>query len=709
MSPTTPGNGAHPVLSYGNSPSSARSHGFKRPNDSDDEQDNGPEGRMAKAARQAAVKRACNECRQQKLRCNVQQDPFQECSRCSKHKLTCVIEPNFKRIGKRSRNAEMEKEMAELRARLAHYEGQGRPSQPIINTPVQSSETTMYSGNYNEEETYAGPHHQAIASLLDLRSGSPNTMKFQALEKVVLAPDRIEELFNEFFTNYHPILPFLDPIQSPEEYCNDSRLLFWTIISVAARHFAQDPTLLDALKEPLIKLIWQTVAKIPQNHFVVKALCLLCTWPLPTSRTSTDPTFMLCGLMMQIATQIGLHQPTHPQDFSRMKLRLKREDIDDRLRTWAPSVTLYDSTLDFSPENEQHMRVVPPELYTRLRQEMAADRITKLLYLSSGSNQPDKAHDSNGKAVFYANLEADRLNEEQSRFEAAGLVTDMEALNYQAVLLHLRLYAFFDTISPTGGRDDLLDLYFAATSFLNRAFPMVEAGVLRYAPNYIMQMILAAGFALLKLLNSDFAAKLPAEDGRHYLTRTITSIRAISVSKNDLPLRLAEVLAQLWKASGGGSLKFSSTSQSPGIANAPLPNIFAHQPPPRRGSPGMDDPLRLRVRSRMSMSVVFDSVWRWRETQVNGAGENLDTTVVNNPTNPDSSTNSTPPAGMPMEGNLMTNQLNQNLSALSMPLAMPNGLASANSYEFFDPVSWMLDVQPDWNVYGGSYGADFGA
>jgi hypothetical protein len=39
---------------------------------------------------------------------------------------------------------------------------------------------------------------------------------------------------------------------------------------------------------------------------------------------------------------------------------------------------------------------------------------------------------------------------------------------------------------------------------------------------------------------------------------------------------------------------------------------------------------------------------------------------------------------------------------------MANGLASANSYEFFDPVSWMLDVQPDWNAYG-TFGNEFGA
>lgn len=620
--------------------------------------------------------------------------------------------------------------MAELRARLAIYERQlGTSAPPIISTPIATSETGIYSGGFNEEEEYLGSHHQAIASLLGLRSGSPNTMKFQQLEKIVLAPDRIEELFNEFFQHYHPFLPFLDPTESPDDYIKESRLLFWTIISVASRHFRPDPTLLDKLKEPLTRLIWQTVAKIPQSHYVVKALCLLCTWPLPTSRTSTDPTFMLCGLMMQIAMQIGLHQPTHPQDFSRTKLRLRREDINDRLRTWAvcnivaqtvstgygqPAVTLYGSTLDFKIDDEQHMKVVPPELFARLRQEMAASRITKLLYTPSGNHERGKPPNNSSAGIFYANLEGDRLREEQGQFEGGGTVTEMEALNYHAVLLHLRLYAFFDNISPSNGRTDLLDLYFAATGFLDHAFALEKAERLIYAPYYIMQMILAAGFTLLKLLNSDFAPKLPVDDGRKYFTHTISTVRSTSVSPNDLPVRLAEVLAQLWKASGGGMVKFQRTSQSPGLGASTLPNTFSVSQPPLRDSPGvLDDPLRLMVRSRMSMSVVFDSVWRWRETQVNGGGEHLDSTVVNNPTNPESSSSSTPPHGAVMEGVAagLTNALYQNLGALSVPLPMANGLASANSYEFFDPVSWMLDVQPDWNQYPnfGSLGADFGA
>ena len=41
----------------------------------------------------------------------MQRDPFVSCARCVKQNLRCVIEPNFKRVGKRNRNAEMEKEM----------------------------------------------------------------------------------------------------------------------------------------------------------------------------------------------------------------------------------------------------------------------------------------------------------------------------------------------------------------------------------------------------------------------------------------------------------------------------------------------------------------------------------------------------------------------------------------------------------------------
>ncbi|KAF2186656.1 Zn(II)2Cys6 transcriptional activator [Zopfia rhizophila CBS 207.26] len=733
MSPTTPGAQGAQQLSYGNSPTSARSQAFKRQASSDDEQENGERngGRVPQSRRQAAVKRACNECRQQKLRCNVQQEPFVSCSRCVKHKLNCVIEPHFKRIGKRSRNAEMEKEMQELKDRLAMYEGRAvMPNQPTLNTPHPSSDVHAYADTMHAEEddTYLQSQHQQVAasSLLDLRSGSP---MFHALGDVKLAPAQINELFTEFFQLYHPFLPFLDPTRPPDDVCSkDSKVLFWAIISVAARHYEADSGLLNRLKEPLTDLVWQTIIKTQPNHHVVKALCLICTWPLPTSRTSTDPTFMFCGLMMQIAMQIGLHRPTHPQDFSRTKVRLRQEDIVDRLRTWAvcnivastvstgygqPSFTLYDSTLDFRMDDENHMKIIPPNLFVRLRQEMAASRITKLLY----SENSDRFSDSGStvKGTFYMGLEADRLKEEQGLLD--GVNEELERLHHCAVSLHLHLYAFFNTETRHERRRDLVDLFLAATSYVDRASKLQNEDKLKYVPYYIMQMILAAGFALLRLLNSDFSTRLEFDRGRAAVLRTVEMMRKSKVQPNDLLDRLAEVLAQLWKASSSGR-SLHSMSQSPVIGNPAIASMFSAHPQqqpqqPRRNSSGvLEDPLRLILSNRMSMSIVFDCVWRWRESRVSGAAEQLDATVVNNPTNPDSSTNSTPPPGAAIENpSHGLPNFNPHLNTLSMPLQLPNGLASANSYEVFDPLAWMLDAQPEWPPQYGTvpFSHDFGA
>lgn len=113
------------------------------------------------------------------------------------------------------------------------------------------------------------------------------------------------------------------------------RCFFWTIISVGARRYQGDAHLLNSLAGPVSRLVWSTLADIPQSYHVVKALCLLCTWPFPISSTSTDPTFMLCGMMMQVAMQLGLHRPSHTQDFSKFRVELIEEELRDKVRTWA--------------------------------------------------------------------------------------------------------------------------------------------------------------------------------------------------------------------------------------------------------------------------------------------------------------------------------------------------------------------------------------
>ena len=68
---------------------------------------------------------------------------------------------------------------------------------------------------------------------------------------------------------------------------------------------------------------------------------------------------------------------------------------------------MYDSTLDFRTDDEDHMRIIPPNLFVRLRQEMAASRINKLLYASTSHKFADSA------ASTYMKLEQNRLKEEK--------------------------------------------------------------------------------------------------------------------------------------------------------------------------------------------------------------------------------------------------------------------------------------------------------
>jgi hypothetical protein len=169
----------------------------------------------------------------------------------------------------------------------------------------------------------------------------------------------------------------------------------------------------------------------------------------------------------------------------------------------------------------------------------------------------------------------------------------VNTLYLRAAALHQHLSVFFDSPDTSGYRENLLALWGATKAFLEGCYTFDTSGgnLIVHATNYILQMIIAAGFTLLKLLNSFFASFIDMQHGKDLFTRAIATIRKISVMREDLPSRLAEVLAQMWRAGQQGN--FTSS-------------------------------LEIKVRCRMSMSLVYDSVWRWREEfEAKGRG-NLD-------------------------------------------------------------------------------------
>lgn len=111
-----------------------------------------------------------------------------------------------------------------------------------------------------------------------------------------------------------------------------------------------------------------------------------------------------------------------------------------------------------------------------------------------------------------------------------------------------------------------------------------EVDILNYCSNYIHQMILAAGFAVLRLSTSPLVEYLDAVSAKRLFNSSISAVKRICITNNDLPGRLAEVLAQLKARRNRLSRELTTDWNT----------------------------IQLKVRSRLSMSISFDSLWEWR-------------------------------------------------------------------------------------------------
>ncbi|KAJ5780980.1 hypothetical protein N7457_006140 [Penicillium paradoxum] len=541
--------------------------------------------------RRGGSRKACNECKQQKLRCDIVQTPAAACSRCRRLGIDCKVEQSFKRISKRRRNAEMEKEIADLRRRLGpnsdqeqgleHHESHGGDEMSHSSEDVFARRDSAAIDRSRPVSVPVETNPSIATPLTIKRDGSIVSQDEGQwrLEDICLSRARVIRLFEQYFTYYHPFLPLLNPPKPPEVYFNRCPLLAWTIICVASRRSQYEPGLLSALSGPFSRLLWSTITSVPQDYRVVKALCVLCTWPLPTTSQRTDATFMLSGLMMQIAMQLGLHRPVQSEEFTTFRMEVQGEALKDRLHTWVicnivaqnvatgygqPPSTMYDWALEPASLRDADYRL-PDDLAIRLRIEKFCDRVTKALY----SSKPEPAEFISTEKLLVVQVLENELRD-----------MDLEFDGKLSAELHFRYFMF---LGPNARNDDLIKLFLATTSFLGRVLDLETSPgeLIGHSTNYILQMIVSAAFALMKLLKSSFGRNLDFNHGKLLFNGAISAIRRISVMDHDRPIRLADILAQMWNAT---SLE-----------------------------PAEEDALQLKVRCRMSMSHVYDTVWRWRQ------------------------------------------------------------------------------------------------
>ncbi|KAF2466295.1 uncharacterized protein BDR25DRAFT_268728 [Lindgomyces ingoldianus] len=575
-------------------------------------------------------RRACNECKQQKLRCdlstlvNYQSPDF--CSRCKRLGLECRIDRSFRRERKRKTSDELEKEVNSLRRELSRRSTSAQATGGDVANSHQIDTISSDAGSTSSVNTF---HRQSgmfsttlpnMTSPVSTQASDPpgtTTRRFpeespltgrdtnptgfiarapRALGSIQLSADDIDELFAEYFTYYHPFLPMLDPRISPAQYYNLSVLLFWAIISVASRRYDNDPTLLTRLARSVTNLTWRTLQSIPHSKSVVQSLALLCTWPFPTSSSTLDVSYMWTGTMMQISIQMGLNRPLNPQDFAKFRVQLNDSEISERVRTWAgcnivaQSVSVgtglaapvqYDWSLVSGSRSGSPAMKLDHGLEAHLRIEMFRDNVSRAM--ASSVSDPVGLLPTHERLSLYKVFSKELEGIEGSIND----LSDTTRFYISAARLHLQSFYLFDEPSSDTYINRILTLYFTATSVMQQTLDTNQRSqnIIRYCPFFVYQTSVSASFIILKILKNDyFSSFIDVESEQKLFHASVSVIRKMSVADNDLPGRLGDVLAYLW------------TDTTPNLISGP-------------GKEG----LQLKIRSRMSMSVVFDSLWRWRE------------------------------------------------------------------------------------------------
>jgi transcriptional regulatory protein LEU3 len=140
---------------------------------------------------------------------------------------------------------------------------------------------------------------------------------------------------SRFFEHHHHFLDIIDSSVTPDSCYIASPVLFWAIISVAARQYGKRPQLFSSLNQPVTDLIWRTITVLPHSRHAIKAILLISMWPFPTNSMSTDMSFMLVNMAKTASMQLGLHRPETVQDFLRVKTKLNTVQFQKAVKIWA--------------------------------------------------------------------------------------------------------------------------------------------------------------------------------------------------------------------------------------------------------------------------------------------------------------------------------------------------------------------------------------
>lgn len=148
-------------------------------------------------------------------------------------------------------------------------------------------------------------------------------------------------ILSRYYRDFHPLIPIIDPLSSPNTIYNQSPFLFWMVVSLGSRKYARQPALTQALSAPVTQLALQSIVVRTKPIERVKALILMITWPFPSGPFYHDPSFLLTGALVHMGLQCGLHAPSSSSEFSKTFLKLPEQDPVRKAELWAYIVITY--------------------------------------------------------------------------------------------------------------------------------------------------------------------------------------------------------------------------------------------------------------------------------------------------------------------------------------------------------------------------------
>ncbi|EXA46385.1 hypothetical protein FOVG_07103 [Fusarium oxysporum f. sp. pisi HDV247] len=539
------------------------------------------------ADKMSSRRKACNDCKQQKLRCDLTSAQVltvsDYCSRCRRLGLACRIDDGFRRTRKRRQPTDLESEIQSLREQLrasqsntstsSQHNGTNWPVPAPVGTPgvvfntLNQTDTGLNFSPVRPDSTPVSidfpdaTTNDADLQCLTTRPGiEPPTQHHaspfplarpRALGNIILQIEEIDELFNMYIKHNHPYLPLIDEKKSPHEYYERSDLLFWVIMAVAARRHKSQPTLLPRLARNVTDLLWKTLRSMSHSISTIRALCLLCTWPFPTSSSTSDPTFMLVGIMLQMSTQMGLHCAFDAQDFAKVPLKLDTSEYSEWVQTWeacnivAISVSigcglpLFSQVYESPSASQFESSSSESPFYLRLQIERFRLRVSLSLARPMPTGGEGALTRDRSMMYHLLNLDLDELEKECSGS------CDTEAWYLLAARLHLQAFYLFDHSAMEGYKDRIVGLFSTAYNLvdLGQRLNARLQGFFNHCPFFCYQTYVNAAFVLLKILtNGFFNPIVDAKAGKQLLESSITGLRQMSVANNDLPARLGDVI-----------------------------------------------------------------------------------------------------------------------------------------------------------------------